>query len=95
MKKKVTVAMVLLAIGFAMHPVTAHAQSDFSKDSVVDKAGDWFATLGKESNEKDQILMQRRAERIAKRMQGAIKNESKAAGKEMKKAGQEMEKMFK
>jgi hypothetical protein len=67
---------------------SALAASDVSQDSVVDKAGDWFATLGKSGSEKDQILIQRRSERIAKRMQKAVEDGSKKAGKEM-------EKMFK
>ena len=89
MKKMSKWMVFVLALTLVAGPTTsAMAGSDVSQDSVVDKAGDWFATLGKSGADKDQILIQRRTERIAKRMQKAVKEGSEKAGKEM-------EKMFK
>lgn len=55
-----------------------------AEDSICDKAGDWFATMGKSGQEKDQILLQRKMDRAAKK-----------AGDAMNKAGKDLEKAFK
>lgn len=56
----------------------------YAEDTVVDKVGDWVATMGKSGMEKDQILLERRMDREAKR-----------ASKAMKKAGKDLKNAFK
>ncbi len=57
--KKLFLGMLILAAAFAAVPA-------YAEDSVLDKAGDWIATVGKSPAEKDQILLERRADRVAK-----------------------------
>lgn len=80
--KKLGFAMLAGLFLFTSSPIavgTARAE-----DSIVDKAGDWFATIGKSGQEKDQILLQRRMDRAAKK-----------AGAAFDKAGKDLAKAFK
>ena len=55
-----------------------------SDEAIFHRIGDWFATIGKSEGEKEQILMERKAKRAAKRMEKGAKK----AGKEAKKKGE-------
>ena len=51
-----------------------------SDESVFDRTGDWFATIGKSPEEREAIVAKRREER-------RIRKEAKRAEKEARKAG--------
>ena len=70
--KKFFFGMLILAAAFTTVPA-------YAEDSMLDKAGDWIATVGKAPAEKDQILLQRRTERVAK----AFKKGANKMGKEL------------
>lgn len=51
----------------------ASGQASFKQEeSVGDKVGDWFATLGKPKEEKDRIMAERRALRAARKLEESI-----------------------
>ena len=89
MKKKLAVVF-LVFIGFSALPHPAYAEGD----TLMDKASDWFATVGKPADERDSIIAQRKAERAAKQFGDAVRSGAKKAGKDMEKMGKEMGKMF-
>lgn len=91
--KKVFAWVLVLGIVFCAVPSKVYA-GGVAEDSIIDKAGDWMATLGKSPEDKDMILAQRRAERAAKRMKDAMNKSADKAGKEMEKMGKDMKKMF-
>ena len=92
--KKWIVISLLIIVGFAAAPSSAYAGNIQSGDSIVDKASDWLATIGKSPEDRDMILAQRRSERAAEHLKEAMKTESKKAGKQMEKMGKDMGKMF-
>ena len=67
---------------------TAFAAIDCTKDTPIDQAGDWLATLGKQGATKDQVLAKRKADRLAACAQKKAQEASEAA----KKAGHDMKK---
>lgn len=91
MKKLSFVLVMLLTFSFVainvVTPTTVHAE-----ESIIDKTGDWFATLGKSDMEKAKI----KAERKAKRMKAKAEKEAKKAAKSVEKeAGAMKDKMEK
>lgn len=86
MRKFMTVffALVLVLGGFSM---TAYA-ADCTRDTSVDRAGDWVATLGKKGLEKEQVLAKRKADRVI----ACSQREAERISKEMQKAGNDMKK---
>lgn len=81
MKKMVfaIMAVIFLAMSVMCMPV-------YAGDNVIDKAGDWWATRGKEDPEKSIILAQRQSARAAKRAEKEMKKASQQMQKDMKKA---------
>ncbi len=79
-------AATLLFSNLPAHVV--YAEITEYHDNAFDKAGDWFATLGKQGTEKDRILAERKAERVRKH----IEKNANAAAKDMEKAGDKMKK---
>lgn len=71
------VAAIFIAVSLFAMPV-------YADDNILDKAGDWWATRGKEDPEKSMILTQRRMERAAKRAEKEMKKSSKQMEKDMK-----------
>ncbi|OQA57791.1 MAG: hypothetical protein BWY42_00345 [Candidatus Omnitrophica bacterium ADurb.Bin277] len=84
--KNIFIALFALAIMFS--GVSAYAAVDCTKNSPIDEIGDWFATLGKKDMEKNQILVQRKANRVA----ACTKREAEKAAKKAKQAGEDMKK---
>ena len=78
MKKK----MGMLGIALLAVTMTFTAAPAFANDTVIDKMGDWFATVGKPQSEKDQILVQRHMDRAAKKTGDSFNQ----AGKDLQKA---------
>ncbi len=88
MKRRLLAAVFVLSLIFSSLPLSVcYAGSEY-QENVVDKAGDWFATVGKQGMEKDQIL----AERKAKRMAHYAEVQAKKASKDAEKAGNDMKK---
>lgn len=76
--KRIFAVVMVLAMALTFPPVS------YADDSLLDKTGDWFATLGKTREEKDRILLERKMNRAAKKLE-----------KGMEKAGKDLEKAFK
>ncbi len=88
--RKCVIAFFITALVFGgISMQTAYAM-DCTKDTPVDQAGDWFATLGKKGMEKDQILAKRKADRLAI----CAKKQADEAAKAAKKAGNDLKKKF-
>ena len=82
MKRFLTVILEF-ALMFSLSPMSYAAEY---KENVLDQAGDWFTTLGKQGMEKESILAQRKAERAAK----FAEREANKLAKEAEKSGNEM-----
>ena len=65
-----------------------YAAVDCTKNTPIDEMGDWVATLGKKDMEKDQVLVKRKADRVA----ACAKREAEKAAKAAQKAGGDMKK---
>ncbi len=85
--RKLLVGSLVLALMLGLS-VTAFAAVDCTKNTPIDDMGDWFATIGKKDMEKNQVLAQRKAERVA----ACTKREAEKAMKEAQKAGNDMKK---
>ena len=70
--KKFFLGMLILAAAFTAVPA-------YADDSMLAKAGDWIATVGKSPAEKDRIILERKTERVAK----AFKKGANKMGKEL------------
>lgn len=79
MKRCAALILVVLFLALSVTAAPVYAQ-----DNVIDKAGDWWATRGKEEPEKSLILAQRRADRAAKRADKAMRKHSRQMEKSMK-----------
>jgi len=78
---KKTIAMFFVLAFLLSGTPMIYAAVDCTKDNWGDQAGDWFATLGKNGLEKDQVLAARKADRVTK----CTTREAEKAAKEMKK----------
>ncbi len=85
--RKLVIAFFVFTLMLGGISVAAYA-ADCSKDNPIDQAGDWFATLGKQGMEKDQILVKRKADRVAV----CTKKQAEEAAEVAKKAGNDMKK---
>lgn len=56
-----------------------------SDQSIFNRVGDWFATIGKSPEEKEKILAERKAKRAAKRAEIEAKKAQKKAKEEKEK----------
>lgn len=83
MKRKLALAFALMMVCSSLSAYAAEY-----KDTPIDQAGDWFATLGKQGLEKDRVLAERKADRMAK----FAAREAEKARKEAEKAGKDMQK---
>ena len=90
MKKQIAVFCLVLGL-FSTLPMTsgtAWAEVQEYQENAIDKMGDWFAVLGKQGVEKDSILAQRKADRLAKHAQ----KQADQMAKEAQKSGEDMQK---
>jgi len=85
--RKFVIAFFVFALVIGGISMTAYA-ADCTKDNPIDQAGDWLATLGKQGMEKDQVLVKRKADRVA----ACTRREAEKAAKEAQKAGNDMKK---
>jgi len=72
-----------------------HPGANISQDSVIDRAGDWVATRGKDGVEKKAVLAERKAQRASKRASKEAAKQKKIAKKEAAKAKKAAEKKMK
>ena len=80
-------AVVFFVIIFMLGGLSRAAYAtDCTQDTSADQFGDWFGTFGKQGMEKDQILAQRKAGRVA----GCIQRKAGKAMKAAQKAGNDM-----
>jgi ElaB/YqjD/DUF883 family membrane-anchored ribosome-binding protein len=80
-------AVTIINSVYAQQPqkgASAQAYEHASEQSVFNRVGDWFATIGKSGAEKEKILQQRRAQREAKRIRKQTNQESEAAQKQLR-----------
>jgi hypothetical protein len=85
--RKFVIAFFVFALVSGGVSVTAYAM-DCTKDTPIDQIGDWFATMGKQGMEKDQILVKRKADRFS----ACAKKQAEEASKDVQKAGDDMKK---
>ena len=93
MRKGVICFLAILLAVSAFGQSAAQAAST-GEDTIIDKAGDWMATMGKSPEDRDAILTERKADRVAKRLRKAIDDSAKKAGNEMEKIGKKMGNML-
>ncbi|MFH1800955.1 MAG: hypothetical protein ABH891_08965 [Candidatus Omnitrophota bacterium] len=63
--RKSVIAVFVLVLMLGGGSPAAYAKNCFQeKETVIDKTGDWFATLGKKGMEKKWILLQRKRDRF-------------------------------
>jgi hypothetical protein len=85
--RKLVIAFFVFTLILGGVSVTAYAM-DCGKETPIDQIGDWFATMGKKGMEKDQILVKRKADRLAI----CAKKQAEEAAKAAQKAGDDMKK---
>lgn len=66
-------------------PVFASEQS-CSQDAIIDKIGDWLATLGKSEMDKQMVLADRCTKRVLRHTKHELEEANEKAGKEIGKA---------
>lgn len=91
--KRLIGVLCVVAFMFLATPIN-FAYAGPADDNVLDKAGDWAATIGKQGVEKDQILATRKADRMKKRAEIEAKKAAKKAERDAKKAQKEASKSF-
>jgi len=85
--RKLVIAFFVFALMLGGLSVSAYAV-DCTKNTPIDEMGDWFATLGKKDMEKDQVLVKRKADRVA----ACAKREAEKVAQKAQKAGNDMKK---
>lgn len=102
--RKVVAIMVVLAICCSVVPAfaqkgskgaSARAMERASDDAVFHRVGDWFATIGKNKEEKQAIIAERKAKRAAARVKKQAEKAKKEAEKKAKEAKAKMQKGLK
>ena len=88
--RKLVVAVFFLGLILSGIPMQKAFAMNCTEDTPINKAGDWFATLGKQGTEKDQILAKRKADRLLI----CAKKQAHEAGKTVEKAGKDLKKQF-
>jgi hypothetical protein len=84
--KRVMALLVITVFAVSSMTIFVDMAQAAGGDNIIDKAGDWLATRGKEEPQKSMILAQRQAERAAKRAQQDMKKAGKDMNKSLKKA---------
>ena len=70
---------------------SATAYEHASDEAVFHRVGDWFATVGKTDQEKEEILAQRKAQRAVKKAQKEARKAQKQVEKKSEEAKKEAE----
>ena len=85
--RQVILGAIAAFIVGAAAPVFAEPQP-IAGDTIIDKAGDWLATVGRSKTDKQIILADRRTHRISHRMKHALEKTNHEAQEAISKAGQ-------
>lgn len=80
-RQRVIGIVAALVVG-AASPVFA-SESAGARDSIIDKVGDWFATVGKSDVDKQIILADRRTKRIMRHTQHELEESNQKAREEI------------
>lgn len=97
-KRHLVLVLVFMMSGYALAApqgekgASEQAYEHASDNAVFNRVSDWFATVGKNKEEKDKILAQRKAKRAAQRAEKEaqkMKSEGEDAAKKMKKGAEE------
>ena len=70
-----------LAFNLSSLPIAMGYAATPHKDTVIERTGDWFATLGKEGPEKARILAERKSERAVDRVEKIARKAAEQAEK--------------
>ena len=99
MKKLFSILLVSFMVFSVALAVPAYAEDVVYQENAIDKISDWAQTVGKDKDQRDQILAKNKAERqkkhlekMAERMKKNAEKEAKEAGKNAEKAGKDMKK---
>jgi hypothetical protein len=84
MFKPVISLLLVLFFLSAIAVINVHALQD--RDSVIDRTGDWFATMGKPDNVKHAIVAQRRMKRSTARLEKETERNNREFENNMKSA---------
>ena len=87
---RIAVGMGLVMLLAAATPAVVYAATNVAQDSVVDRIGDWFATVGKSGIEKQSVLTQRQMARAAKRTGQAVHQQARQAQRGAESAGRQV-----
>ena len=68
MKRYLTIIFALAFI-LSSTPITVCYAAPNHRETMIDRTGDWFATLGKEGSEKARILAERKSDRAVRRVE--------------------------
>ena len=85
--RQLVIAFFVLFLMLGGLSMTAYA-ANCTQDTPVDQVGDWFAVIGKQGMEKDQVLAKRKADRLAI----CAKKQAQEAAAAAQKAGDDMKK---
>jgi hypothetical protein len=100
MRRMISLAAVLCCLAWSLPAVagdegtkgaSSKAYEHASERSIFNRAGDWFATVGRSDEEKAAILQERSETRAAKRAEKEARKTERAAREEAKQAESEAE----
>ena len=80
MKRYLTVVFALAFI-LSSTPITVCYAAPNHRETMIERTGDWFATLGKEGPEKARIIAERRSERAVDRVEKIARKAAEQAEK--------------
>ena len=80
--RKMIIGIIAVLIFASAVPVFA-SESTGAQDSIVDKVGDWFATIGKSQADKQIIIADRRTKRILRHTRHELEETNEQAQKEV------------
>jgi hypothetical protein len=85
----VCVALVAPAASQAAYDAATDLEQDrAAQGNVLDRIGDWFATVGKPEAEKDRIKAERQADRLAKATGEAMEESAERAGEALERGAE-------
>ena len=85
---RIAVGMGLVML-LAVATPAVYAAQNVTQDSIVDRIGDWFATVGKSGMEKQMVVTQRQMARAAKRTGQAVHQQARQAQRGVETAGRQ------
>lgn len=91
--KKILSVLIMSLMVFSAAPIfPVYAEDVVYQENAIDKISDWAQTVGKDKEQRDQILAKNKAERQKKHMEKKAEQMKKKAEKEAKQAAKKAEK---